>query len=267
MTDYATSRSASAGVYSAGHGTEVSVLMRHRRGAPNVVRGILYAHAAGQKAQDVDVWAAPLALGRRWPLLSCDYGNPADTTGTTITGGPYNWGNANAISRMTDAYNYLLSAAGGGAKSGTVGLFGGSMGAAVTLNWAAQNPTFVACLGLVIPAMNINDIYQGDRGNVGLRATIGGAYGVTYPTALPNIATNSPYDSDPTRWTGFPIKLWTGDVDPLAVPTSEAQTWAAAVNAAGGNVIVQSMGATVGHTTSATPTDDVVAFFAANMPA
>lgn len=106
--------------------------------------------------------------------------------------------------------------------------------------------------------MNVNDIYQNDKGS--LRAQTGAAYGVTYPAALPGLSTHSPLDGNPADFTAWPIKIWASDNDNIAADTAVCQAWAASVNALGGSVEVESIGA-IGHNTATTPIDDVIAFF------
>lgn len=82
---------------------------------------------------------------------------------------------------VTNAHAYL--AAQTGASSTRVHLVGVSMGGAVGLRWAIQNPTKVASYTGIIPLVDIDNLYQSNAG--GLRASIGTAWGVTHPTALP----------------------------------------------------------------------------------
>lgn len=266
MTDLAAHISKAAGVYSPSHSSEVHVIAHsgHRRDGTR--RGILSAHAAGQSAWQGLLWMVPLYLAHRWPLAIADCGDPTVTSGTNS--GPYNWGNDTAISRLAELRTLLQTAptlaapGGGGAKTGVVGGFGGSMGSIQLLNYARANPSQFCCLGLVIPAINLNDMYQNDKG--GFRASIGAAYGVTYPTAIPNLATHSPLDGDPSDFIHWPIKIWASDNDTIAATTAMCQTWADAVNDAGGDVEVTSIGA-VGHDTATTPVDEVVDWFSRNM--
>jgi pimeloyl-ACP methyl ester carboxylesterase len=92
------------------------------------------------------------------------------------------WANDTAMSRITAAHSYLATAT--GASSTKVHLFGMSMGNALALRYAALNPTKVASVTGIIPLSSIANMYEANN-PAGSRASIGTAWGVTYPTPLP----------------------------------------------------------------------------------
>lgn len=75
-----------------------------------------------------------------------------------------------------------------GVDNSKIHLIGVSQGAQTSIRYAGLNPSKVASWCGIIPLADINAVYNADR--LGLRASIGSAWGVTYPTALP--ATASP---------------------------------------------------------------------------
>lgn len=155
-------------------------------------------------------------------------------------GGPLTWGSDTALSAADTAYGWLTNQAEIGAKPGEVIVWGGSMGSLGALNWARAQPAGrVKALVAVLPIIDLDAVYQANPN--GYRASIGTAYGVTHPTALPGLATHSPilYGTD----LDFPIMLVTSDTDNIGYTTAQAEVWAAAV---GSNVSVHSLGA-IGH--------------------
>jgi hypothetical protein len=153
-------------------------------------------------------------------------------------------------------------AMGGGACTDKFLIYAGSMGALVALNYLISLATpgnVCAGVALAIPSLDLDDIYQNDKG--GFRAAIGSAYGVTFPTALPNLATHSPvaYAAGNKAKLTMPIKIWASSNDTASSDTAACQTWATSV---GSNVTVVDMGA-LGHgtTPSAFPPVDLASFF------
>lgn len=91
------------------------------------------------------------------------------------------FGNDTSQTRMTEALAYL--AAQTGASSTKAHVIGVSMGGAVGARWAAANTSKAATYTGLIPLLDPVSAYNTNYG--GFRATIGTAWGVTYPTALP----------------------------------------------------------------------------------
>lgn len=226
--------------------SEVHVGFRERRYKPSSVsrRGMIACHGA-TAGGDVFLDAAfrdPLAYyaDQIGPVIAADLG------------GASAWGNDTSIAAMSDAKTYLQGTL--GAKSGTVMIWGGSMGALTALNWARANASSVAAVALAIPILDLDDVYQNNKGSY--RAAIGTAYGVTHPTAIPNLATHSPvaYPDDIT----FPVRIYASSNDSIASTTSACQTWATAV---GANCTVVDLGA-VGHAATGLSVSDLTSFFA-----
>lgn len=91
------------------------------------------------------------------------------------------YANDTALARVDAAITQLATLA--DIPSSKVHLIGVSMGAAVGVRYAATNPTKVASFTGIIPLSSIINTYTNNV--AGLRAAIGTAWGVTYPTELP----------------------------------------------------------------------------------
>lgn len=213
--------------------------------------GVLIPHGAGVSGD----WAIDNTY--RTALKGfCDAGYPCFAADF---GGQTTWGSDAAITAMTSGFNWLTAAPpnGIGAKAGKCLLYGGSMGALVALNWARQNVAKVLACAISIPVLDPVDIYTNDKGSY--QSSIGTAYGVTFPTALPNQATHCPV-SFPADVTGFPIKGWAATDDPIASTNAALQTWVAAV---GATAVAASLGA-VGHNALGLDPREITNFWDAN---
>lgn len=213
---------------------------------PNGRRTVLYDHGAGGTgAAGVDsslTGQFPLlqGLGEMFPVLGADLG------------GATTWGNATAQTRAETLRAYAGTAF--GLPNGKVHLLGASMGALTALQYAKANPSKVASIALIIPALDLDYAYQNNIG--GHQADIGTAWGVSFPTALPAAAKVL---DDTSSWDAIPVKIWyvTNDV---YTPTASSTTFIANAGATG-----VSLGA-LGHTEAAiaaVPVGDVAAFFGA----
>jgi pimeloyl-ACP methyl ester carboxylesterase len=176
------------------------------------------------------------------PLMSCDYG------GNNL------WGNATSNSRMDAAWAYLQSAF--GVKTDKAVVIGGSHGSVTAMRWALANPSKVAALVLVLPAVNFVDLHDNDRGP-GAKATMEAAYAtgaVASYVGNSTIAAVDPFQNvSAYAALGIPIKGFYASDDPTALP-GYWQTFAAAVGAQS-----QSMGA-VGHSSASLSGQDVYDF-------
>lgn len=260
----------SKGAYRSGE-QSLSVVSRFYK-PDATIKGCIYAHHAGGTALEVLDAADgvhPQAIAAAgYPVTGFDLGDPAVATGTTS--GPKSWGNDNAITAMGSAKTFLQAAeanggfaVGPGAATSKFLAFGISMGALMLLNYLVSlaTPSSVcAGVALSVPVLDLDDLYQNNKGSA--RADIGAAYGVTFPTAIPNLATHSPaaYSSGNKAKLSMPIKIWAASDDPIASTTSAATTWAGTI---GGNVTVVDLGA-VGHSGTTLPAADLAAFIAAN---
>lgn len=108
--------------------------------------------------------------------------------------------------------------------SGKVHLYGLSMGGACVLNWAKNNPTLVQSIALIIPAINLQRLYDDDPADVGISAAIDTAYGGR-PADSENPVT---YAAD---LDGIPIKCWYSTDDYFNTEVSDYTDFAAASGA------------------------------------
>lgn len=162
------------------------------------------------------------------------------STGTT-------WGNDTSITRVGQLITWLT---GRGAPSTKYLLYGVSMGSLVLLNWARANASQVAAYAGVIPAVDLADLHDFNRGGYAaeIETAYGGAAGYTAAVATHNPATA-------TASFTFPVRVWYSTNDPVCIP-STATTFASAT---GGTAVP--IGA-LGHATD-DRTAELVEFFTA----
>lgn len=115
------------------------------------------------------------------------------------------WGNATSRSRTSDARTWAATL---GANTDKVVLMGASQGVPCALNWAQANPTLVAGIVGIIPAIDLEAIRASNVNS--LRASIDAAWGVSYPTALPANANPMDYADE---LTSIPIQLFFSNDD------------------------------------------------------
>jgi hypothetical protein len=169
-------------------------------------------------------------------------------------GGTLTWGNDTSQTAVGTGKTNVQAAWG---KAGKVGLLATSMGALAALNWARANPTLVACVGLVVPVVDL--AYEHNNDVSGYGSEIEAAYtNLAGYTAA--VATHDPMQNTAAHASGPPIKMWRSTDDAVAV-TARQDAFAAAV---GANCAVSSLGA-VGHLPQTTPPAEVVSFFQANL--
>lgn len=174
----------------------------------------------------------PVLADAGYPMISADLGGGSD------------WGNDEAQTRIGQAWTQVkaeLSTA-----TDKMLLVGVSQGATAALNYAKNNPTNVAAVACLVPAVDIQDIYDNDR--AGAAAGIAAAYGGSRPPDTHNPADNT------AALSGIPIKLWYATDDTIIFPATVTD-FAAAVGAT-----AVSLGA-VGHTAETIPAKDVLTFF------
>lgn len=207
-------------------------------------RGIVWCHGSLQNATSVRPEAFAAA---GYPVITADLCAAAYSL--------RNWANDDHIDAIGDAVTYLTGTL--GAKTDKVCLYGVSMGAAGALAWARANLSSVAACTVVLPVLDIDDIYQNDKNS--LRASIGTAYGVTYPTSLGDLSTHAPVSFGASDLAGLPLKMWASSDDPIASTTASCTSW----DGKGATKTVVDLGA-VAHDGSSISYADVVAFFDAN---
>jgi len=123
-------------------------------------------------------------------------------------GGNQTWGNSTAISRASSAYTVIQSLP--GVSTGKVILFGQSMGALTALNWARINKQKVAAIVLLIPVINLNDLFL----NSSYSNSINDAYS-GYSDAVYGASNNPLICSRNGDFNDIPILLMYGTSDTL----------------------------------------------------
>lgn len=155
------------------------------------------------------------------------------------------WGNT-AIQTDIDTLISNCSDIFGGLR---VHLIGASAGGLTILNWARANPTKVRSLTLLIPVLDVQDVWDSDR--AGFKAEITTTYG-----GRPGDAYNpSLHFSDYSK---FPIHLFYSTTDTVT-PLSITEAF---IEGVGDNVVAENMGAQ-GHNWLLSPVwnaPDVLAF-------
>lgn len=148
------------------------------------------------------------------------------------------FGNPASMTDVTAAAALLSSLT--GCSTAKYHLFGVSMGGAVALRWAGANAAKVASVGGCMPLPDVKPAY--DANTAGLRAAIGTAWGVTYPTAIPAGA-NLPSGSYPAIVAaGIPVRSYYTSSDTTVLPA----TVTAAATALGGTAV--DVGGSFNHT-------------------
>lgn len=201
-------------------------------GGPGDDRDFLTAPASGSQI-------APRLVDAKIAVISAAFGGAAQ------------WGNDTAQARIGQAFSFVQATLGTkGDKFVGVGI---SKGATAMLNYARNNPSKVAALVLIVPAVNVSDIYDNDRS--GLAAAIDAAYGGSWASAK---ATHDPALNTATHAAqGIPMKLCYGGADTTIMPQTVLDFAAAT-----GATAVQ-IGPTLDHLTTAPamdPIGDVLAF-------
>jgi len=211
--------------------SEVDVFVANLAGWAGGVRGVLYFHGAAASATScrdyTNIGELHLvnAIAEAFPVLSID------------AGGANAFGNSTAVARCSDGRTHLQGTR--LAKAGTVLCVGSSMGALTALNYAKANPTHVAAVVGLIPAIDLNDIVTNNRG--GLAANVNTAYS-TYNEATHG-ATSNPATYAATFTT--PTRLYYASDDTTCLPGT-----ATAFDTACASATAVSVGA-LGHTQAA----------------
>jgi pimeloyl-ACP methyl ester carboxylesterase len=212
-------------------------------------RGLIFCHGAGASADSgMAVGVSnklPALAAAGYPIAICDLGAAAYSGQA--------WANADSMSAMDAAWTFLKSQM--NVKTDKVYLWGDSMGTCTSMAWTRVNLATVAALGVTVPVLDPNDIYQNNKGT-GLRAGMQTAWGVTYPTPLPSVATWAPVSMGGSDLAGLQIKLWTSTDDPVASNTAAASLW----GGCGATVTIQDFGAH-GHNASFVDPLQMVQFF------
>lgn len=236
QTSYGTSQysaTAEAHVLSIRRGTELNATKR----------GCLWCHPNTQHA---------LADGiTTFRYIGDALANAGFVTLLTDMGGTLTWGNDTARNRMIDGATYVRTR--GASASKDLVIAGASAGAPTGLYWALNNLTDVAAIALIVPTVDMADIYDNNRN--GLAASISTAWGTgaAWEAAEP---TRNPinYADD---LAAIPIGIWYAPDDTTVVPATVT-----AFAAAHGNTTLTSMG-NVGHTLPTSALTEMAAWLAA----
>lgn len=171
--------------------------------------GVVLLHGAGTPTQFQEIarWASG-----QIPARLCEAGF-ACVSGQM---GGDTFANDTAMTRIGQARTYLEANA--DVDPDKVILVGFSMGGSLAWRYAGLNPSEVAAIAGIMPLCDMDEIYQGNLG--GLRAAIGTAWGVTYPTALP--ADAHPLTQYAAAITGanIPSRIYYSDADTFISTTS-----------------------------------------------
>jgi alpha-beta hydrolase superfamily lysophospholipase len=169
-------------------------------------------------------------------------------------GGSSTWGNAASTSKMPNAITQLAAI---GGRTDRLFVLAQSMGALTALGSVLAGTLAaakIAGMALMIPALDLVDLHDQNRGGnaAGIETALGvaGAYAGNVTIKALDPAQN------PASFRGFPIRIWNGGADPIAVPAT-VTAFAAAV---GANVVVKTNAAAVHDATAAAPVDEVLAF-------
>lgn len=185
---------------------ELQILARPRDSGLPVRYGVMYTHGAGAGADIAQNYANQTVTVNTVTRAGV-YGVSGDY------GGPQTWGNAKAMSAMTDAYNWLQNQP--KVRKGKVSIVGGSMGGLNALVWAAANLDKVACISMEIPVIDLAGIWSANIS--GFRPLINEAYGGAYNLTLNTVkdpltmASNGVYN-------GVPILINYGNTDAICLP-------------------------------------------------
>jgi len=190
------------------YANEFDVTIRNLSGPKK--RGVLYVHGSEGVNGGAFEW---LKHSERTKIITA-----LVMAGFTVVsadlGGNYTWGNDTSMSRITAAKNYLHTL---GVLPGKIGLIGSSMGALNALNWAAVNPSDVACVVGMIPVIDLTDVHANNRG--GCAASINTAYTGGYSEGAFG-AVHNPSTNAVTKFSSFPIQLWYGVSDVIVAPST-----------------------------------------------
>lgn len=198
---------------------DVSVWMPR---TPRSGYGVVLAHGAGAPTQFMNLAAQAASVRLAAAIASA---------GIACIAGPFGgdaWGNDTALTAMDAARIDLVNHV-PGLDTTKVLLLGVSMGGGAVARYSIENPALVAGVIGVIPAFN----YAYEWANVpAVRASLGAAWGVTYPAALPADADNL---ANAAAAAGIPLLAAYSTAD-TTVPAAGVEAYTAAVG--GTNLVI-----------------------------
>lgn len=170
------------------------------RKKPGTLPGVIFCHGANLLPSSTVGTAFEYSNGL--PLFNSirenfTYGE-GDFSGNSM-------GNDTAIGNVDDFRTWMQTM---GAKSGKVAMFGTSMGAITSLNYAYAHPENVSCVAAIIPAVDLNYFAN----NPASSALVNAAYGDAYDDDTDGL-THNPAKYAADFPTDIPVHLWysTGD--------------------------------------------------------
>lgn len=196
-------RTLAAAGYSPSAPTESHVIAEGRPIPSTQTRPLVYAHQHGSLA---DVGITEIKHGiPAWA-------NAGLVAITSDLGGATTFGNPTAESRFGDAVTYIRAQR--PCKQDKVIIVACSMGGIAACNWAVNNPSQVAAMAMIVPAIDLEDIHDNDRGGhaAGIEAAYGGL--AAFQTSM---VTRNPIDHADDL-TGIPIKIWYSTNDGVCLP-------------------------------------------------
>jgi alpha-beta hydrolase superfamily lysophospholipase len=171
-------------------------------------RLVIYSHSSGGSYLEPSGGAYRLMdriadLGA--PVLSADFS------------GPKQWGNDASRTKVDE---HIAYATGGefNAKVDKVALLGTSMGALHLLGWARANPSKVAAIALLYPAVDLQWVHDN-----GAAADTEAAFGGSLASFNTAVASHDPM-VNPQDFQQFPIRVWYSDSDSV-VSTARQRAW------------------------------------------
>lgn len=129
----------------------------------------------------------------------------------------FSWGTDAVMTSIQAQIDYLVANYGG--DPNRVGLMGGSMGSMASLKFIYRNPTVAKAYCGFLLCHNMTQIYTSNLS--GLRAGLGTAYGVTFPTPLP--ATADPHIQYLNTPAPIPVLGYYDPNDILTIPTNAVE--------------------------------------------
>lgn len=249
-------RSAGVGGYVAGESHILLCDRTTKPGAPGVLI-CTGSHSTAPSTMINDGLDRAIALAKAgFVVMSGDHGQP-------FPGGYGTYGNDTAITRIGQMRTFLQSSARHiSASSGKIHLTGGSGGCAAAINFALRNPAFVASMSLMLPLIDLEDIYNNRTDATVTQAEIDTAYG-GHAAYLAAVATHSPKRQDKTPLANIPIRMFYADANDPYISLQSVFDFRDEVNGLGGNVSLVNLGG-VGHNAATVDPQDAVAFFKAH---
>jgi pimeloyl-ACP methyl ester carboxylesterase len=200
-----------------------------------------------------NIWSQSVPIGDTQRMLA-DWRVPSIFTDNVDQA---QWGNDTVTAaggRMKIQWDYLKAQL--GAKTDKMVIYGGSMGGLNSLNFLRANPTLVAAVALVIPALALGNMYDNQTlESVGIasRASIEAAYGGAAGFAAARDAHDPYVHRADYAALGVPIKIWYSTSDPVTPPSFITDF----ASAAGATTV--SMGA-IGHGVLSSVAPDIADF-------